>query len=676
MFLKTLNITGYKNFSKEFTIRFSKGLNVLIGENGIGKTAIIDAIRLILLEDEFGRRGISESDFHRPFQENATDADAFHIQVQFGELDREEMVAFLPWSDLRGNAQLTLHVDNKQNNRDRFKRLLWGGASRASAFEWELFNTINCIYLPPLRDAEAKLREGRSSRLARLLRNLNKDNESQKVIETRVKKFNEDLVIEESGPIAQANKIIRKRLKEALGTVFGQDTSIQFSETNFNRIVESLRLLFFPRIDSTSKRDLFRSLKENSLGFNNLLYLATVLAELTNPPEDAEYLRVLLIEEPEAHLHPQLQIRLLKYLEKTATDSRVQVIVTTHSPVLASAVSLKSIIHLSSPQDVGPCAVPIRNCGLSDKNTNNSEAFISRWLDVTKSTLLFAKGVILVEGIAEVMLLPELAKTVLPDHNMLMTKRNLNSLTVKFNDTDLSRIVEILKQMKVGYDDKKVAKRTLKQEYGFENSTIEEMESLPLLPDTLEDCGVSVINMNGVYFKHFIQLFCNLDSTNGINLPVRCAGITDQDPPKDSKPTPSKKEKGTNPALDLINSVNNSRWARLYSNELKTFEYDLAFEGNNIQMMAKVLAENWPTNGTVKNNISELKKKDWKDAKEYEKANAAFLLLSKIEDNRSMGKGQFAQLLADRVKSGSELAVPEYIRKPIIWVCGGNPNDN
>jgi putative ATP-dependent endonuclease of the OLD family len=531
MFLESMKIAGYKNFREEFTVHFSKGLNVLVGENGVGKSAIIDAIRLVLLEDEFGRRGISESDFHRPFQENATAADAIHIQVQFVDLYREQMVAFLPWSDLKGNAKLNLDVDNKQNNQGHFRPLRWGGASRASAFEWELFDTINCIYLPPLRDAEAKLREGRGSRLARLLRNLNKDDERQKDIETHVKKFHDDLAIHKSGPIAQANNIIRERLREALGTVFGQDTSIRFSETNFNRIAESLRLLFFPKIDFTSNQDLFRNLEENSLGYNNLIYLATVLAELTSPSEDAEYLRVLLIEEPEAHLHPQLQVRLLRYLENTTTDSGVQVIVTTHSPVLASAVSLKSIIHLSSPNDASPRAVPISNCGLSDK----SEAFLSRWLDVTKSTLLFAKGIILVEGIAESMLIPELAKFVLEEHN--------------------SKLAE---------------------------------KSRERLPCTLEDSAVSVINMNGIFFKHFMQLFCNLDGTTGTNLPVRCAGITDQDPSRDSKPTPSKKGSGTNPALELIGRINGSEWARLYANDLKTFEYDLAFDGNNTKVMAKL----------------------------------------------------------------------------------------
>jgi hypothetical protein len=181
--------------------------------------------------------------------------------------------------------------------------------------------------------------------------------------------------------------------------------------------------------------------------------------------------------------------------------------------------------------------------------------------------------------------------------------------------------------------------------------------------------------MNGIYFKHFMQLFCNLGGAVGKNLSVRCAGITDRDPPKNSKYTPSNKERGANPALDLLDSVNKSEWARLYSNDRKTFEYDLAFEGNNIQVMAKVLAENWPTNGEVKNKIKELADKNWGNAKEPAKDEAAFILLSRIEDSSNMGKGQFAQLLAEKIRRGTELAVPEYIRKAVIWACGGNPDD-
>lgn len=125
---------------------------------------------------------------------------------------------------------------------------------------------------------------------------------------------------------------------------------IQFSEVNFSKIVEGLRLLFFPDLTQAEAAQ-FRSLEENSLGYNNLLYIASILAELTLEADDDRgektYLRLLLIEEPEAHLHPQLQIRLLRHLESVAEARGMQVIVTTHSTVISSAVSINNVIHVS-----------------------------------------------------------------------------------------------------------------------------------------------------------------------------------------------------------------------------------------------------------------------------------------------------------------------------------------
>jgi len=587
-----------------------------VGENASGKTAIIDAIRLLLREDEFGHTPVTESDFHRPFDSSQESAQAFRLRASFSDLSDEEHIAFLPWSDMDRNASLTLLVDNKPNHRGRYKRTLWGGASQASMFEWELFDTINLVYLPPLRDAEARLSAGKSSRLARLLKNLQRQairEAKQKGVplplEKEVHEFNKQLSSDKDGAIAQANKLIRTRLLESLGSVFGQDTHIQFSEVSFSRIVESLRLLFFPNIGGASSPADFRVLDENSLGYNNLLYLATVLAELTETPDETDYLRVLLIEEPEAHLHPQLQIRLLKYLENTAREKDVQIVVTTHSPVLASSVSLDTVIQLCVVNEM-PRAIALRSCGLTDY----SKAFLDRWLDATKSTLLFARGIILVEGIAEAMLLPELAKMVLREHKEL--------------------------------------------------------------PETLEDAGVSVINMNGIYFKHFMQLFADLDKNGSENIPVRCAGITDNDPPKKSTPTPSAPVDGKNHALAMIENVKSTTWCRLYSSPLKTLEYDLAFENNNIQTMATVLHDNWQSKGRIKNHLHDLANTEWSIKSNDNKKYAAFSILRRI-DSREIGKGMFAQALAAHLTlPGKEIAVPEYIRKAIIWACGGNPDES
>ncbi len=615
MYLSRIGIQGFKGFSN-LKLPLKSGLNVLIGENAVGKSGIIDAIRLLLLEDEYGRSGIVESHFHKPFEKNAKPNESFRIRAVFSDLSDEERVAFLPWTEGDRSASLTLHAENKENRRGKYRRTIWGGASRNSIFEWELLDTINCIYLPPLRDAEAKLREGKGSRLARLLKNLNRQalktaKESGKPhdLENKVNIFNKDLAKE--GPIADAQGLIRDRLKDSLGSVFGQDALIQFSETNFNRVVESLRILFYPEVDSNIDQELYRDLGQNSLGYNNFIYMATVLAELTSEEGQKDNLRILLIEEPEAHLHPQLQIRFLRFLEKKAKETGIQVIVTTHSPVLASSVSLDTTVHLAFDSSRKVKGTALADCGLSKE----SKDFISRWLDVTKSTLLFAKGVIMVEGIAEALLLPELAKRVLVDHNIAEPKDKL--------------------------------------------------------PETLSECGVSVINLNGIYFKHFMQLFCDLTDEDFDSLPFRCAGITDNDPETTEKPTKNNPAIGKNYALPLIDKAKKSPNSRLFTN-LKTFEYDLAMEKGNLNAMIQVFLELLPPSSgssreTVRPTYEKHNTTDWSASTitDDDKKEVAFDLLKRI------GKGEFAQRLAMKLSCPSEqFAIPEYIKDAVLWACG------
>lgn len=160
----------------------------------------------------------------------------------------------------------------KVNVRGNYKQKRWGGYSSNSAFDWEPLNDIQCVYLPALRDAERYLKAGRGSRLSRLLTNLSADelkekrkNKEKMDLETEVTAFNH--MIEQKTDIERANKLINDSLKEAVGSVFAQSTSIRFNELSYERIVESLQLLFSNELD-VKEDTIFFSLYENSLGYN------------------------------------------------------------------------------------------------------------------------------------------------------------------------------------------------------------------------------------------------------------------------------------------------------------------------------------------------------------------------------------------------------------------------
>jgi putative ATP-dependent endonuclease of the OLD family len=165
------------------------------------------------------------------------------------------------------------------------------------------------------------------------------------------------------------------------------------------------------------------------LGSNNLLFMA---CELLLMAQEDEGNKLLLIEEPEAHLHTQRQLWVMKYLQEQAVEKGVQNIVTTHSPNLASAISLDNMVMIQNGHAFS----------LAKDETElepSDYRFLERFLDVTKANLFFARGVMIVEGDAENILLPTLARLIgrdFPEYGVFLV---LNGSPVWTNlDTGLS----------------------------------------------------------------------------------------------------------------------------------------------------------------------------------------------------------------------------------------------
>lgn len=422
MYLKRIRASNFRTFgdgtaSPTLDWEVSPGMNILVGENDAGKTAVVDAIRHVLWTTSYDFVRLFESDFHI---NGANRANSLFIEATLADLSPDQEAAVLEWltHEADGSRNLILHVqarwippqDNKRGRVDAITRAGRGGAGlEIGSAVREL---VRATYLRPLRDAEAELQPGRQSRLSQIL-GAHKSiggQEKNDFVAATPNEVPKNLVglmafaqhhLGEHEVIKSVEKDINDNYLSKFAFAGDQLSSrIQIApDLALQPILERFELSLLPSTGIHPEERCARG-----LGYNNALFMATELVLL----RDGEELALLLVEEPEAHLHPQLQERVQRLLEQSATKPeegkrRVQVVMTTHSPSLAASADVASmtLVHRAQLFSLAHDKTKLKK---------NDYEFLRRFIDATKANLFFARGVAIVEGPAEALLLPALAE--------------------------------------------------------------------------------------------------------------------------------------------------------------------------------------------------------------------------------------------------------------------------
>jgi len=389
---------------------FQPDLTVLVGENNSGKSNIIDAIRLVTAPSD-GRRTryceASDVSFN-------TDDPWFDIRAVFAGLSIQKQAMYLSSSNGVGTGEISYRLRHDIAGRHERRGInSWTvGANDSVDPEPAARERIRHVFLPPLRDAQQSLASGGGDRIEFVMKALAAEGEIEKFEASAATAF-ADL---SSDPlVVRANDGIATQLSGLSRGSMPQISKVGFVEPSLRQLARALRVKIGEvGLDPTE-------LTHTGLGYSNLLFLATVVVEL-EATRDAD-LTLFLVEEPEAHLHPQLQTAVLDFLKGAArhdveVPGEVQVIVTTHSAQLACAVPAAQVAvikasHLAGIDPPVRCSAAVPAWLLDVPDIQRRK--VDRYINATRSPMLFGPRVLLVEGIAEALLLPPLARRVLSD---------------------------------------------------------------------------------------------------------------------------------------------------------------------------------------------------------------------------------------------------------------------
>lgn len=451
MYIKKIKIQNYRNFN-DFSMEFRKGLNVIIGSNNSGKTGLLYAIRLLsdparISIHDFNKNNLSAYS-SKYLKEPPKIEIEYEICHEISEDDTEDesiikLVPFLGMKEMEdarreenGSAvynltacvKMTFLLESKAtadylkaindvNSLDSYVSTLETFLDR---YTWKFTNSISKT------EADKKEATGifdiRFIEAERTSENVYK--ETKREIDAFAKDQNNTLKIQDlKNKLAEDMKELLEPALTRMSTLFeNENNEIGLHKGNVSicqnmRPTVSIADAYVTDVRDT-KGDFVVPLNHNGLGYNNLINIY-MLIKLTEIRKGKDF-RILCLEEPEAHLHPAMQYKLFKFLSELDEDDKLnqQIFVTTHSSNISAVAGIDNMFMLDYSRNdcSSDCCQQSLQSHFEDKDEKKNEYkqiaknHLTKFLDVTRSDMLFADKVILVEGIAEKLLLPMFMK--------------------------------------------------------------------------------------------------------------------------------------------------------------------------------------------------------------------------------------------------------------------------
>ncbi len=427
MYISRIVIRNFRNF-KNIDIPISNSTTCLIGENNTGKSNFLYALRLAIDSNlSSSYRLLSEHDIHSGV--SLSNAEQVIISVEFRdyidrvnetalvgcwEVDDENHIArlsyrFRPKLSVRESLDAEEIENGTLTIDDYHWELTGGGLNDPASVEWSQdlgtsvrfsdLQQFHVVFLHALRDVNQDLRQSRQSPLAKLIDASDIPDEEKNDLVQILREANE--AISGKDTIHNTGMAIETAFHNTAGEAFNIAVRLGMADPSFTSISRSLTLLL-----SDSALSDFEPYR-NGLGLNNILYISMLIESFERRVRSAKAAgQILLIEEPEAHLHPQLQ----RVLHEVLRSKPFQTILSSHSTHITSKSNFSSLVLLTKE---GQPKTKVTCPGTNGTLSPGEIADLERYLDATRSALLYARKVILVEGPAELFVIPPLVKKVM-----------------------------------------------------------------------------------------------------------------------------------------------------------------------------------------------------------------------------------------------------------------------